>query len=107
MSGGFNPVIALACHRGARPVWSEAHGTFLAPEVAGLVPAGAAAGIAGLGDCLADGARAAERLGYPAAVFGAVEGGTRHRAGGTALGGRLSRRARPSSTSRTTSTCRI
>lgn len=76
MSGGFNPVIALACHCGARPVWSEAHGTFLAPEVAGLVLAGAAAGVAGLGDCLADGARAAERLGYPSAVFGAVEGGT-------------------------------
>ncbi|MGD9509691.1 MAG: sarcosine oxidase subunit alpha family protein [Geminicoccaceae bacterium] len=74
MSGGFNPVIALACHRGARPVWSEAHGAFLAPEVAGLAPAGAAAGTAGLGECLADGARAAERLGYPAAVFGAVEG---------------------------------
>ena len=38
-------------------------------------PPGAAAGIAGLGDCLADGARAAERLGYPAAAFGVVEGG--------------------------------
>ena len=81
MSGGFNPVIALACHRGARPAWSEAHGTFLAPEVAGLVPAGAAAGIAGLGDCLADGARAAERLGYPAAAFGMVEGGAGTRQG--------------------------
>ena len=73
MSGGFNPVIALACHCGARPVWSEAHGTFMAPKVAGLVPAGAAAGIAGIAACLADGVRAAERLGYPAASFGAVE----------------------------------
>ena len=81
MSGGFNPVISLACHRGARPVWSEAHAAFLAPEVEGLMPAGAAAGVAGLGECLADGARAAERLGYAAAAFGPVDG-----AGGTAQG---------------------
>ncbi|MFO1073037.1 MAG: sarcosine oxidase subunit alpha family protein [Geminicoccaceae bacterium] len=66
MSGGFSPVIALACHRGARPVWSEAHGTFLAPEVAGLTPAGAAAGVAGLAECLAHGAEIAAGLGYPA-----------------------------------------
>ncbi|MFO1047096.1 MAG: sarcosine oxidase subunit alpha family protein [Geminicoccaceae bacterium] len=84
MSGGFNPVIALACHRGARPVWSEAHGAFLAPAVEGLVPAGAAAGMAGLAACLADGAQAAARLGYPAAAFGEVEG-----AAGTAQGAPL------------------
>lgn len=75
LSGGFNPVIALACHRGARPVWSDARAAFLAPEVEGLAPAGAAAGVAGLGDCLADGARAVERLGYAPAAFGGVEGG--------------------------------
>jgi heterotetrameric sarcosine oxidase alpha subunit len=81
MSGGFNPVIALACHRGGKPVWSQAHGGFLAPEVEGLTPAGAAAGTTGLAACFADGAAAAERLGWPAAAFGAVEG-----APGTAAG---------------------
>lgn len=75
LSGGFNPVIALACHRGARPVWSESRGAFLAPDVEGLVPAGAAAGVAGLADCFADGARAAAALGYSAVDFGTVEGG--------------------------------
>ncbi len=84
MSGGFNPVIALACHRGARPVWSDAQGAFLAPPVEGLTPIGAAAGVAGLAECLADGAAAAERLGWPAATFGAVEG-----AGGVAVGAPL------------------
>lgn len=74
MSGGFNPVIALACHRGGRPVWSEAEGAFLALGVAGLVPVGAAAGVAGLAECLADGAAAAGRLGHAPAAFGAVEG---------------------------------
>ncbi len=74
MSGGFNPVIALACHRGGRPVWSEARGVFLAPEVEGLVPAGAAAGVAGLAECFADGAAVAARLGYPAATIPVVEG---------------------------------
>lgn len=74
MSGGFNPVIGLACHRGARPAWSEAHGAFLAPEVEGLTPAGAAAGVAGLADCLADGARAAARLGWGGLDLPVVEG---------------------------------
>ncbi len=74
MSGGFNPVIALACHRGARPVWSESASAFLAPEVEGMAPAGAAAGVAGLAECLADGARAAARLGHAPAAFGAVDG---------------------------------
>ena len=81
MSGGFNPVIALACHRGARPIWSEERAAFLAPEVEGVLPAGAAAGVAGLADCLADGGRAAERLGYAPADLGVVEG-----AGGTGQG---------------------
>lgn len=74
VSGGFNPTIALTCHRGARPNWSDVHGAFLAPEVEGLRPAGAAAGVGGLAECLADGANAAARLGYPAADLGAVEG---------------------------------
>ena len=74
MSGGFNPVIGLACHRGARPVWDAARSAFFAPEVEGLTLAGAAAGVAGLSDCLAAGAAAAGRLGFAMATFGAVEG---------------------------------
>ncbi|MFT3973556.1 MAG: sarcosine oxidase subunit alpha family protein [Amaricoccus sp.] len=81
MSGGFSPVISLACHRGGRAVWSAERAAFLAPEVDGLSPVGAAAGADGLAACLADGARAAERLGYAAAAFGAVEG-----AGGSGQG---------------------
>ena len=57
MSGGWNPVIHLACQRGARAIWSEDLKTFLAPDVGnGLVVAGAAAGRYSLGGCLQDGA---------------------------------------------------
>ncbi|MCF3642532.1 sarcosine oxidase subunit alpha family protein [Rhizobium sp. TRM95111] len=81
MSGGFSPVIHLACHRGGKPVWDEAQAAFLAPaDLRGLAPAGAAAGRGGLADCLSDGARLAAEavlsLGLPGrpAEFGAVEG---------------------------------
>ena len=84
MSGGWNPVIGLACHRGGRPVWSDARGAFLAPEVAGLAAVGAAAGVDGLAECFADGAAAAARLGYPAAEIAVVEG-----AGGVGFGAPL------------------
>ena len=57
MSGGFSPIIHLACHRGARPVWSDARQAFLAPvEQEGLLIAGAAAGLSGHATCLGDGA---------------------------------------------------
>ncbi|MDP3341916.1 sarcosine oxidase subunit alpha family protein [Frigidibacter sp.] len=57
MSGGFSPVIHLACHRGTRPVWSDARQAFLAPvEQEGLLIAGAAAGLSGHAACLGDGA---------------------------------------------------
>ncbi len=56
MSGGWSPVIHLACQRGGKPVWSEEKQAFLAPVVAGLDVAGAAAGEASLSGCLADGA---------------------------------------------------
>ena len=74
MSGGWSPVIHLACQRGGRPVWSQALQAFLAPDVGqGLVMAGAAAGQYRLSDCLDDGARKAtafvEALGRPAAGF--------------------------------------
>ena len=69
MSGGFNPVIHLACHRGARPVWSEEVAAFLPPQGDGrLVAAGAAAGRLELPACLKDGAEmgaaAAADLGF-------------------------------------------
>jgi len=74
MSGGWSPVIHLACQRGGRPVWSDALQAFLAPDVgAGLVPAGAAAGQYRLSACFEDGARKAadivEALGRQAAGF--------------------------------------
>ncbi|MFT2213372.1 sarcosine oxidase subunit alpha family protein [Rhizobium giardinii] len=60
MSGGWSPIIHLACHRGARPVWSDAKATFLAPETQdGLSIAGSAAGVGALEACLADGAEKA------------------------------------------------
>ncbi|MFC0220408.1 sarcosine oxidase subunit alpha family protein [Pseudochelatococcus lubricantis] len=81
MSGGFSPVIHLACHRGGRPIWSDAHGAFLAPQdTEGLTLAGSAAGVGSLSACLADGAGHAARLagllGRAAqpAVFGPVAG---------------------------------
>jgi sarcosine oxidase subunit alpha len=59
MSGGFNPAIQLASHFRGRPIWSDAIHSFLADDaIAGLQPAGAAAGIYGLGDVLKSGADA-------------------------------------------------
>ncbi|NDV86523.1 sarcosine oxidase subunit alpha family protein [Aurantimonas aggregata] len=82
MSGGFSPRIHLACHRGGKPRWSEAHGAFLAPEALGALSlAGSANGAWRLSDCLAEGGRAAssalEGLGINAALpdFGAMEEG--------------------------------
>ncbi|MDP9590051.1 UNVERIFIED_ORG: sarcosine oxidase subunit alpha [Shinella zoogloeoides] len=74
MSGGWSPVIHLACQRGGKPVWSDALQAFLAPDVgAGLVPAGAAAGQYRLSACFEDGARKAadivEALGRQTAGF--------------------------------------
>jgi len=57
MAGGWSPIIHLACHRGAKPKWSDARASFLAPETQdGLTVAGSAAGIGALQACLADGA---------------------------------------------------
>ncbi|MGD9481283.1 sarcosine oxidase subunit alpha family protein [Shinella sp. G-2] len=81
MSGGFSPIIHLACHRGGRPVWSEEKAGFLPPVgLDGLVPAGAARGVDGLAACIDDGAQrgaeVAATLGFAAtpATFGPVEG---------------------------------
>jgi heterotetrameric sarcosine oxidase alpha subunit len=62
MSGGWSPVIHLACHRGARPQWSDRHAAFLAPETQdGMAVAGSAAGLAETASCLGDGAAKAVR----------------------------------------------
>ena len=68
-SGGWNPVVGLACHRGDRPVWDAASGMFLPPaERDGLSAAGSAAGVLDLAECLKsgaeEGARAASELGF-------------------------------------------
>ena len=63
MSGGFNPVINLACHRGGKPQWSDEKATFLAPSnLSGLSLAGAASAVDGLAACLDDGAAKATAL---------------------------------------------
>ncbi|KQY32892.1 sarcosine oxidase subunit alpha family protein [Rhizobium sp. Root483D2] len=63
MSGGWNPVIHLACQRGGKAVWSAQLQTFLAPDVGGgLVAAGSAAGRYSLADCLKDGAHKAAAI---------------------------------------------
>ncbi|WP_276120567.1 sarcosine oxidase subunit alpha family protein [Pararhizobium qamdonense] len=63
MSGGWNPVIHLACQRGGKAVWSAQLQTFLAPDVGGgLVAAGSAAGRYSLADCLKDGAQKAAAI---------------------------------------------
>ncbi|MEK1889994.1 MAG: sarcosine oxidase subunit alpha family protein [Phyllobacterium sp.] len=81
MSGGFSPVIHLACHRGGKPMWSDTHAAFLAPQdLNGLALAGAANAVHGIQACLDAGAKAATdliaRLGIAAkqASFGVVEG---------------------------------
>ncbi|MET0359538.1 MAG: sarcosine oxidase subunit alpha family protein [Pararhizobium sp.] len=81
MAGGFSPIIHLACHRGGKPQWSDAHSAFLAPgDLVGLDLAGAVATTVGIAACLAEGARTAtallEQMSFNAtpAPFGAVEG---------------------------------
>ena len=83
MSGGFSPIIHLACHRGGKPQWSDEHACFLAPEkLNGLALAGSAVATDGIRACLLDGAEKASALvrslGFNAspARFGAVEGET-------------------------------
>ncbi|CAN7406600.1 sarcosine oxidase subunit alpha family protein [Pararhizobium sp. LjRoot255] len=63
MFGGWNPVIHLACQRGAKAVWSPELNTFLAPDVGNaLVVAGSAAGRYSLAGCLKDGAEKAAMI---------------------------------------------
>ncbi len=83
MAGGFSPIIHLACHRGARPVWSDEKSCFLAPErLKGLTLAGSVNATDGIQASLAEGvtksAAMVESLGFktPTQDFGPVEGDT-------------------------------
>ncbi|HEY7765470.1 MAG TPA: sarcosine oxidase subunit alpha family protein [Aestuariivirgaceae bacterium] len=59
MSGGFNPNVHLACHRGQSPIWNDALQAFVPPETGSpLVAAGAAGGSMLLSECLKEGALA-------------------------------------------------
>ena len=69
MAGGFNPVVHLACHRGAKPRWDDALAAFLPPNVgSALIAAGSANGSMTLSQCLREGAKAgavaAEETGF-------------------------------------------
>lgn len=62
-SGGYSPVIHLALHTGARPVWRDDIAGFVAPEIPGVYVAGSASGLYDTMDVLRDGLAA----GYQAA----------------------------------------
>ncbi|MBX2830007.1 MAG: sarcosine oxidase subunit alpha family protein [Rhodospirillales bacterium] len=71
VSGGYSPIVHLACHRGAKPVWSDQHAGFMPPETSdGMTPAGAVAGNVGIASCFDAGAKAAvaalDALGFSA-----------------------------------------
>ncbi len=57
MSGGWSPIVNLACHQGAKPRWDAAIAGFVPPDVGpAFTAAGSAAGKMLLSECLADGA---------------------------------------------------
>ncbi len=57
MSGGWSPIVNLACQRGAKPKWDAAILGFVPPDVGpNFTAAGSAAGRMLLSECLADGA---------------------------------------------------
>ena len=57
MSGGWSPIVNLACHRGKKPVWDANLLAFLPPDNGpAFTVAGSAAGKMLLSECLADGA---------------------------------------------------
>ncbi len=57
MSGGWSPIVNLACHRGAKPKWDANLLAFLPPEMPeNFAVAGSAAGRMLLSECLSDGA---------------------------------------------------
>ena len=69
MSGGWTPIVNLACHRGAKPSWNDTILGFVAPDVgADFIVAGSAAGRMLLSECLANGAIAGTLKGRAPAV---------------------------------------
>jgi sarcosine oxidase subunit alpha len=69
MSGGWNPIVHLMCHRGAKPVWNERIAAFVPPDVGdAFVAAGSANGSMLLSECLAEGARAGTLKGRTPAI---------------------------------------
>jgi sarcosine oxidase subunit alpha len=69
MSGGWNPIVNLMCHRGAKPVWSEKIAAFVPPDACdAFVAAGSARGSMLLSECLAEGARAGTLKGRTPAI---------------------------------------
>ena len=57
MSGGWSPIVNLACHQGAKPRWNAGIVGFVPPDVGnGFAVAGSAAGRMLLSQCLTDGA---------------------------------------------------
>ena len=57
VSGGWNPALHLASHRGAKPVWREAQACFVPDDLTalGMRAAGAVTGAETLADCLEQG----------------------------------------------------
>ncbi len=81
MSGGFSPIIHLACHRGGKPQWSDDNASFMAPpNLERLSLSGACTGIDGIAACIEDGASKAaalvRALGFTSVntAFGTVSG---------------------------------
>ena len=69
MSGGWSPIVNLACHRGQKPKWDANLLAFLPPDTGSAFSvAGSAAGKMLLSECLADGAAKGAVDGRPIAV---------------------------------------
>ena len=115
VSGGWNPALHLASHRGAKPVWREAQACFVPDDLTalGMRTAGAVTGAETLADCLEQGyaagrdaARAAgrtKRTRKPALKTDDDNGDRRRssRCGPSPAAGRAAGRASPSLISRT------
>ena len=69
MSGGWSPIVNLACHKGAKPRWDANLLAFLPPDNGpAFTVAGSAAGRMLLSECLADGAAQGAAGGRPIEV---------------------------------------
>jgi len=68
VSGGWNPALHLASHRGAKPVWNETQACFVPSNLTalGIHAAGAVTGVGALADCLDQGHAAGRAAGKAA-----------------------------------------